>query len=471
MTAIFITWADLSATTGAAAGELASVYGPDAGTHADPVTSATVANIGNYAWSAAPAGWQWTSNLSFTAETYDVVDNATTAQTQLIWTPEQSAINSEGGYDNVDLKLLTSKNYNPDYGDGTFGTDYTFGLGWNLTSAFAPDKPGLPAVSYRIESKFRYNRLGTYVTQSEIHVGALIPQDDHSIEFRPITIGAPHDKADWAESSAITFQTAYISMLDGAASPNQWMTFDARASNGGIRYLTTTNLRRREFANNFPTVQQNNATASGYLNLPYINAANHLRVEQPIDLGANASLNAFGNIAAIGFSGSVPTNGALLSYTDFAVTGNNTLFDVRGAASTYMEQRQENQHASGASGYNVAGKAALYFGFVDTVHSKNFGIRYVASTQELSIGGQLRGVANGVGDFVTFDCTTGQAAFAYPPRIDPVAVASLPGAAAAGAGARAFVGDASATTFASVVAGGGASVVPVYSDGADWRVG
>jgi len=54
---------------------------------------------------------------------------------------------------------------------------------------------------------------------------------------------------------------------------------------------------------------------------------------------------------------------------------------------------------------------------------------------------------------------------------DPVAVSALPAAATVGAGTRGFVNDANATTFASVVAGGGANVVPVYSDGTDWRIG
>jgi hypothetical protein len=53
----------------------------------------------------------------------------------------------------------------------------------------------------------------------------------------------------------------------------------------------------------------------------------------------------------------------------------------------------------------------------------------------------------------------------------PVAVSALPAAATVGAGTRGFVNDANATTFASVVAGGGANVVPVYSDGTDWRIG
>lgn len=50
-------------------------------------------------------------------------------------------------------------------------------------------------------------------------------------------------------------------------------------------------------------------------------------------------------------------------------------------------------------------------------------------------------------------------------------VATLPAAATIGAGARSFVTNASATTFASIVAGGGANGVPVYSDGTNWRIG
>ena len=50
-------------------------------------------------------------------------------------------------------------------------------------------------------------------------------------------------------------------------------------------------------------------------------------------------------------------------------------------------------------------------------------------------------------------------------------VATLPSAATAGAGARSFVTDASAPTFGSTVAGGGAVKVPVYSDGTNWKVG
>lgn len=56
-------------------------------------------------------------------------------------------------------------------------------------------------------------------------------------------------------------------------------------------------------------------------------------------------------------------------------------------------------------------------------------------------------------------------------RTQQVAVASLPSAATAGAGARSFVTDANATTFLSTVAAGGANKVPVVSDGTNWLIG
>jgi hypothetical protein len=56
--------------------------------------------------------------------------------------------------------------------------------------------------------------------------------------------------------------------------------------------------------------------------------------------------------------------------------------------------------------------------------------------------------------------------------LDPLTVATLP--AAPSAGARAIVTDSNAdlaTGIGNIVAGGGANVVPVYYDGAAWRIG
>ena len=50
-------------------------------------------------------------------------------------------------------------------------------------------------------------------------------------------------------------------------------------------------------------------------------------------------------------------------------------------------------------------------------------------------------------------------------------VATLPSAVDSGVGASSFVTNASGPTFGSIVVGGGAVKVPVYSDGTNWRVG
>lgn len=53
----------------------------------------------------------------------------------------------------------------------------------------------------------------------------------------------------------------------------------------------------------------------------------------------------------------------------------------------------------------------------------------------------------------------------------PEGVSSLPAANSVAKGSRFFVTDATVTTFASIVVGGGANAVPVYSDGTNWRIG
>jgi len=57
------------------------------------------------------------------------------------------------------------------------------------------------------------------------------------------------------------------------------------------------------------------------------------------------------------------------------------------------------------------------------------------------------------------------------PALTVYTVATLPSAVTSGMSARSFVSDATATTFASNVVGGGANKVPVYSDGTNWKIG
>lgn len=98
-----------------------------------------------------------------------------------------------------------------------------------------------------------------------------------------------------------------------------------------------------------------------------------------------------------------------------------------------------------------------------------------ATADTLSVGGAV--VKNADGDWlftsisVTAPTNAISATFTGPIKVAPYTVATLPSGAAAASGARAFVTDATVTTFASVVVGGGANGVPVYHDGTDWRIG
>jgi hypothetical protein len=57
-------------------------------------------------------------------------------------------------------------------------------------------------------------------------------------------------------------------------------------------------------------------------------------------------------------------------------------------------------------------------------------------------------------------------------QVNPTVVDSLPSAGSVPTGTKAFVTDATATIFHSIVAGGGANAVPVFADGSgNWRIG
>jgi hypothetical protein len=75
------------------------------------------------------------------------------------------------------------------------------------------------------------------------------------------------------------------------------------------------------------------------------------------------------------------------------------------------------------------------------------------------------------GDGATWTINNGAVTSSKIQPVTPVAVASLPAANASGAGARHHVNNANATTFNTIVAGGGANSVPVFSDGTNWRIG
>jgi hypothetical protein len=86
--------------------------------------------------------------------------------------------------------------------------------------------------------------------------------------------------------------------------------------------------------------------------------------------------------------------------------------------------------------------------------------------QAISITGveQMEAVQAGVSVRVT----TAQIAQLVSTTTPPQTVANL---GAPTAGVRAMVSDATVTTFATIVAGGGTNTVPVFADGSNWWIG
>ena len=100
---------------------------------------------------------------------------------------------------------------------------------------------------------------------------------------------------------------------------------------------------------------------------------------------------------------------------------------------------------------------------------------YVNIADGLTVVGEVSAIGNITGGNVLFGSGivsgTGNITGGPYLKTSSLTVATLPSASTAGAGARSFVSDATATTFASIVAGGGGNPVPVFSDGTNWKIG
>lgn len=127
----------------------------------------------------------------------------------------------------------------------------------------------------------------------------------------------------------------------------------------------------------------------------------------------------------------------------------------------------------GATGYSAAGRALILINtaeaWSDTAQGTFVSIYTTAKTTTTTVEKVRITDAGDMGIGVTAPTATLHVSGAI--RTGSYTVATLPSASASGAGARAFVTDANATTFAAVAAGGGANGVPVYSDGTNWRIG
>ena len=140
---------------------------------------------------------------------------------------------------------------------------------------------------------------------------------------------------------------------------------------------------------------------------------------------ANSSIAIGMNVGTLGINPN--TQSRVLSLK----VNSNTVFDIDGYGTVYT--------ANSISTSNV---------LANNISSGNVSVVYVIQTPVL------------YGNVYANVISTGNSSFT-----------NLPNANTVGAGARAFVYDATTTTFASAVIGGGSNRVPVYSNGRNWLIG
>lgn len=141
----------------------------------------------------------------------------------------------------------------------------------------------------------------------------------------------------------------------------------------------------------------------------------------------------------------------------FEIGANNTNAWVSNTIT--INKISANGEVGNAGAVLVSNGSGTYWNDTAEVGSYDVAPRYLT-------GNKLLGL-NNAGDLVLFleEGTTPSRAYI------PTTVAELPSASLSGAGSRAFVNDANATTFAATVVGGGTNRVPVYSDGTVWKIG
>lgn len=143
-------------------------------------------------------------------------------------------------------------------------------------------------------------------------------------------------------------------------------------------------------------------------------------------------------------------------------TGNPGVFGFFSKGFTITNRTGEHflLYGTGFIHFNKEGNStfAALRNFTDAVAAPAYG-SIVASdgqgTPQVALQGNLGSVANPCGIY----------------QQKPVTVAHLPTSPAVTGGERAVVSDATATTFASIVAGGGSNMVPVLFNGTNWIIG
>jgi hypothetical protein len=167
--------------------------------------------------------------------------------------------------------------------------------------------------------------------------------------------------------------------------------------------------------------------------------------------GSNGSTGATGTAGSNGSTGATGTAGSNGSTGATGTAGSNGSTGATGTAGV--------DGATGATGPISGSNTQIIFNDAGVANG-SANLTFDKSTSTVTVGGNAGGSVTGANIVSANIVITGTAAFA-----------SLPSPSTAGSGARAMINNGNTTTFYSTVDGAGSNIVPVFSDGTNWRVG
>ena len=281
----------------------------------------------------------------------------------------------------------------------------------------------------------------------------------------------------------VSGQTSNLQEWQTSASGGTLKTF---INNGGLAYLPSGSLfyNQLTLASNglYKGILVEDIAADGRIKLRHSDSGSAIEFwhgNTPIQLVSCVGNNMYlAGLTRIGTSGDAGGSQATLTYSDGITPQGRSYFYGRTYSSStnhpivnYSYNGYEfntSVNASWNGGQTGGGYGSLSFGAIG--HAWYFAAA-LSSVKPLIV----KGAASQTANLQEWQNSAGtvQASVSAGGVVKTIVltVATLPAAATAGAGARAFVSDATLTTFATVPIGGGANGVPVYSDGANWYIG
>ena len=196
---------------------------------------------------------------------------------------------------------------------------------------------------------------------------------------------------------------------------------------------------------------QGEVSANGYGKAGGVAAAQGLQFS-----GSTTRLNAAGSGNLLSFGDATGANYLLMNSTGATFNGPGTFGgDITTTGNISVGNAQQLKFTNGPTLYN-SGTTAIVLRDNTATNSATI---TVGASNLLTFQGGITSGGNVIAANTSYV------------KSGATVVSNLPSASSAGAGARLFVTDATATTFLSTVVGGGANKVPVVSDGTNWLIG